>query len=157
MENYLKILEESLQKKLQVMNQIQQYNEAQRQIFTETAPDMGKFDEYIDKKGELIDEINRLDEGFETLYANVEKQLNENRAAYATQIKRLQVLVKEVTDKSMSIQVQEARTKALIEEYFAKQKTGIAENRKSSKAVYDYYKNMSKPVYTESQFMDSRK
>ncbi len=156
MNNYLGILEESLIKKIQVMDEIQKYNEAQYQIFTETTPDMNKFDEYISEKGRLIDQLNQLDEGFETLYAKVAEELSANRAQYATQIRRMQEQVKTITEKSVSIQAQEARNKALIEAYFAGQRTALRNNRQNSKAVYDYYKNMSKPAYMESQLWDSR-
>lgn len=156
MNNYLGILEESLIKKIQVMDEIQKYNEAQYRIFTETTPDMEKFDGYISEKGRLIDQLNQLDEGFETLYAKVAEELSANRAQYATQIRRMQEQVKTITEKSVSIQAQEARNKALIEAYFAGQRTALRNNRQNSKAVYDYYKNMSKPAYMESQLWDSR-
>lgn len=156
MENYLKILEDSLLKKIRVLDDIAVYNEEQGRLFTQGNADIDKFDEYMDKKGELIEALNRLDEGFETLYARVSEQLKDNRAAYAGQIRRLQELVKEVTDKSVSVQAQEARNKALIEEYFAKERLSIKNNRKASKVTFDYYKTMSGYNAAPPQFMDSK-
>ena len=43
--NYLTILEESLQKKLQVMAEIQEYNLKQQEIFQSGSVDMDRFDE----------------------------------------------------------------------------------------------------------------
>lgn len=156
MDNYLRILEESLVKKSKVLDEISAYNEEQEKIFSGDRADLDLFDEYIDKKDELIEKLSRLDEGFETLYANVSGQLQENRAQYADQIRRLQTLVKEVTDKSVSIQAQEARNKALIEQYFAKQRDGVRKNRINSRAAYDYYKSMSAINGMSSQFMDKK-
>lgn len=156
MDNYLRILEESLHKKLQVLEQIENYNEKQRQIFESDQVDLDQFDASIEEKGELIAQVSKLDEGFETLYANLAEELKGNREKYAGQIRVLQQLVREVTDKSVSVQAQEARNKALIEEYFAKEREGIRKGRKSSKAAYDYYRNMSRPTYMTSQFMDSK-
>ena len=89
-ENYLNVLEESLQKKLQVMAKIQDYNLRQQEIFRSENVELEKFDEYVAEKGALIDEVTALDSGFETLYAKVSAELAENRDKYADQIKRLQ-------------------------------------------------------------------
>lgn len=156
MDNYLSILEESLQKKLALLDKIQEYNEAQQQVFSSEAVEIEKFDEAIEEKGRLIEQVVSLDEGFETLYANVAEELKNNRAKYAEQIKRLQELVQQVTDKSVTVQAQEARNKALIEAYFAKEKKQLGQGRRSSAAAYNYYNNARKAASAEPQFMDSR-
>ena len=85
------------------------------------------------------------------------EQLQGNREQYAVQIKRLQGLVAEVTDTSVQIQAQEARNKKLIEDYFRKERDGIRNGRKSSKAAINYYRNMSKSAVMPPQFLDSKK
>lgn len=156
-ENYLTLLEESLRKKLQVMDEIQQYNLRQQQIFQSEEVEIDRFDEYVDEKGALIEKLNSLDNGFESLYAKVAKELSENRDQYKDQIKVLQELVTKVTETSVSIQAQEARNKKLIEDFFQKTRDDLRMGRKSSKAAYDYYKNMSKSSVVLPQFMDSKK
>lgn len=156
-QNYLTLLEESLQKKLQVMDEIQQYNLRQQEIFQADEVDMDRFDEYVEEKGNLIEKLNSLDNGFESLYAKVAKELDGNRDQYKDQIKRLQELVTQVTETSVTIQAQEARNKKLIEDFFQKTRENIRSGRKSSKAAYDYYKNMSKSSVVLPQFMDSKK
>ncbi len=156
MENYLSILEESLQKKLELLDEIQEYNEKQHQIFSTSTVDMDMFDEAIAEKGSLVERVVKLDEGFEKLYANVAEELKGNRTKYAEQIKKLQQLIQQVTDKSVSVQAQEARNKALVEAYFAREKKQIGQGRRSSAAAYNYYNNARKATSAEPQFMDSR-
>lgn len=156
-ENYLVLLEESLRKKLQVMAEIQKYNLCQQEIFQSGKADIDRFDEYVAEKGELIDKLTALDNGFGKLYAKVEQQLEGNREKFAAQIKTLQALVTEVTDTGVQIQVQEARNKKLIEEYFRKEREGIRMGRKSSQAAIGYYKTMNKSAVMPPQFMDSKK
>lgn len=115
MDNYLKILEESLRKKLRVLDEIQSYNEKQKQIFQSDSVEMDAFDAAVEEKGKLIEQISKLDEGFEALYSNVSKELDGNREKYAKQIQTLKQLVQQVTEKGVSVQAQEARNKALIE------------------------------------------
>ena len=156
-QNYLTLLEESLQKKLQVMEEIQQYNLKQQEVFQSETADLDSFDEAVEEKGKLIEKLTALDNGFESLYSKVKKELEESRDKYQEQIKRIQSLVTEVTETSVSIQAQEARNKKLIEEYFRKERENIRSGRRSSKAAYDYYKNMNRSAVVMPQLMDKKK
>lgn len=155
--NYLTLLEESLQNKLQVMDEIQQYNLRQQELFQSEEADIDRFDEYVEEKGRLIEKLTALDNGFESLYAKVAKELEGNREQYKDQIKSLQELVTKVMDTSVTIQAQEARNKKLVEDFFRKEREGIRAGRQSSKAAYDYYKNMNRSSVVLPQFLDSKK
>lgn len=156
MENQLTILAESLEKKIKVLEQIQEYNKRQEQVFTAEQVDMGDFDEAVEEKGRLIEQLTRLDEGFESLYAGLAKQLEGNRERYAEEIRGLQRQISVITEMSVAIQVQEKRNKQLVEQFFAKERAGIRQNRKVSKAAYDYYKKVNNTSYTPPQFYDNK-
>lgn len=155
MENYLKILEESLIKKVKVLEQIEEVNRAQAELLSDNTFDMERFDKCVDEKDSMISELNQLDEGFESLYNRVREQLIQDKAKYAEQIKSLQKLIGTITDKSVSIQAQESRNKAAVERYFTSQRKEIGQGRKSSKAAYSYYQNKAGVV--NSYFMDTKK
>lgn len=155
--NYLTLLEESLRKKLQVMAEIQKYNLRQQEIFQAEKVDIDRFDEYVAEKGDLINKLTILDDGFGALYTKVAEELKSNREQYADQIKTLQELVTEVTENSVVIQAQEARNKKLIEDYFKKERAGIKRGRQTSKAAVGYYKTMNKSAVVAPVFLDSKK
>lgn len=155
-ENQLNILAESLDRKFAILGQLEEYNEVQMRALSKEEPDLDEFDRIVDRKDQLIDEIVRLDDGFETLYERLQKELKENRLQYASQIKSLQEKIKAVTDKSVSVQAQEARNKKLMEDYFTRARSGIKRNRQTSQAAYNYYRNMSGAAYTSSRFMDNK-
>ena len=90
MENQLTILSESLDKKLEVLQKIREYNKRQEEIFSAEKVDMSLFDDAVEEKQRLIDEVVRLDEGFEILYEKLAKELEGNRQRYAAQIRELQ-------------------------------------------------------------------
>lgn len=156
MESQLDILSESLDKKLSVLQEIQEYNERQAQDFAEGRADLDSFDEAMEEKDRLIEKISKLDEGFELLYEKLAEELKDNRERYAAQIKVLQDKISKVTEMSVSIQAQEARNKKLVEAYFVNARRGLNQNRKNSKAAYDYYKSMSGTTGQQSRFMDSK-
>lgn len=157
MENQLTILAESLEKKIQVLEKIQEYNRQQEQAFSNGEAKLEDFDKAVEEKGNLIDQLKRLDEGFETLYARLSGQLEGNRDKYATEIRGLQQQIAKITEMSVTIQTQEKRNKQLVEQFFAKERAGIKQSRKSSKAAYDYYKGMGSANYAQPQFYDSKK
>lgn len=157
MENYLQILAESLQKKLTVLEQIEEQNKEQESILQEQEVSMDAFEATVDRKSELIEALNKLDEGFEILYEKLREQLLEHREQYKEQIRRLQQLVTAVTEKGVAVQTQELRNKRLVESYFKKEKEGVRRGRISSRAALDYYRNVNQVNHIDPQFMDKKK
>ena len=155
--NYLEILETSLQKKSAVLDEIMEYNKRQEQLLKSEKVSMEDLDANMEQKDELIQKLTDLDEGFETLYRRIKEQLSDNKDIYKVQIKRLQELISQITEKSVSVQAQEARNKKLIENYFLKEKSQLRQGKKASKAAYGYYKSMNNSGAMSSQFMDQKK
>lgn len=154
---YLDILEESLQKKTQVLDEIIQKNREQKAILDADPFDMDAFDANTDAKGELIDRLNLLDEGFDTVYERVKEELESNKEAHAGQIRRLQALIQGITDRSVSIQAEEVRNKSLVEAKFQKEREKIQLGKSSMKVAKQYYASMNKTSVVDPQFMDNKK
>ncbi|NBI92311.1 flagellar protein FliT [Lachnospiraceae bacterium] len=157
MENYLQVLEESLHKKLDVLNRIEKLCSRQEEILSAASVSEDDFDSSIEEKGILIDELSKLDEGFESLYTHIKEQLALEKGKYTAQIAILQRKIAEVTEKSVAIQAQEARNKRLAEVFFANAKQELKKGRRSSKAALDYYRSMNKSQMMSPQFMDKKK
>ncbi len=155
--NYLEILEDSLRKKSVVLDEIKEYNNNQEQLLKSENLSMEDLDANMEQKDGLIQKLTELDEGFETLYGRIKEQLSGSKDTYKVQIKRLQELISQITEKSVSVQAQEARNKKLIEDYFLREKSQIRQGKKASKAAYGYYKSMSNSGAMSSQFMDQKK
>lgn len=156
-ENYLEILESSLEKKVIVLNEIEDYNNKQQQLLKREKVSMEELDANMEEKDGLIQKLMDLDEGFETLYERIREQLLTNKDAYKEQIKRIQGLISQVTDKSVSIQAQESRNKKMIEDYFARERNQIRQGRQASKTAYSYYKGMSNVDDTSFSILDQKK
>lgn len=156
-ENYLEILEKSLEKKILVLDEIEDYTVKQESLLKKEKVSMEELDANMEQKDGLIRKLTDLDEGFETLYDRVKEQLNTNKDAYKEQIKRIQNLISRVTEKSVSVQAQESRNKKLVEDYFTKKKSEIRQGRQASKTVLNYYKSMSDTSAISSQIMDQKK
>jgi hypothetical protein len=154
---YVDIMIQSLQKKINVLDAIIEADKVQKQALEDPNLDPDDFDKTVSTKSDLIDQLNKLDDGFQETFNIVKEELDGNREKYRTEIKIMQDLIRKVTDRSMQIKRQEATNKQLMTNKFAHVKKQVREVRQSQKIVNQYYKNMMNRNYVEPQFMDNKK
>lgn len=154
---YIAVLCQSLEKKKQILDFIIEKNKEQRSIFTDETMPPERLEENMKEKGELIDQLNQLDDGFEQVYNRVRDTLGREKETYQEEIKKMQGLIREITDKSATIQAQEQRNHELAVKKFSSIKKEIRQARTTTKAASQYYKNMAKMNVVESQFLDKKK
>ena len=157
MENYLSILEDSLRKKLQLLDELLKYTSQQQEQLKAQELDYEAFDQLVEKKEPLIQQIMDLDQGFETVYERVKEQLVDNKSQYATQITTLQELITRLTDRSVRLQAMEQRNKAAVEHALHKSRTKIRDGRRNQQAALNYYKSMNQTNFVPPQFLDDKK
>ena len=157
MDNYLSVLEDSLKKKLQILDELTDYTMQQQELLKVEELDYEAFDRLVDQKDPLIQRIMELDQGFETVYDRIKEQLLGNKEQYAAQIKALQSLIGELTDKSVKLQTMEQRNKSAVEQQFRKAREKIRQGRQNKQAALNYYKNMNNANYVPPQFLDDKK
>ena len=157
MDNYLSVLEDSLKKKLQILDELTDYTTQQQELLKVEELDYEAFDRLVDQKDPLIQRIMELDQGFETVYDRIKEQLLGNKEQYAAQIRALQSLIGELTDKSVKLQTMEQRNKSAVEQQFRKSREKIRKGRQNKQAALNYYKNMNNANYVPPQFLDGKK
>lgn len=156
-EKYVHILEESLQKKIQLLIEIEEKTLEQKEILEQEIVDIDAWECNIEEKGELLEELNLLDTGFQGIYDKIGTELIDHKQTYAASIQNLQSAIKIITEKAMSIQVKENQNKVLAEKQFAKLHQRTRYRKVASNAATKYYQTMSKLQNMEAQFMDRKK
>ena len=156
-ETYIQIMLQSLEKKSRVLDQIIQLNEQQKTVLESADSPVEDFDETVEKKSALIEQMEQLDSGFEKLYDRVREELRTNKDTYKDQIRKMQDYIRAVTDKSVQIQTQEARNKELMTSKSARVKKQARQVRTNFKATSSYYQSMSRTSVIDPQFMDDKK
>lgn len=155
--NYILVLEEDLKKKNLILDKIILANQKQSDALDDPNLDPDDFDRIVEEKAALIEQLEKLDDGFEQVYARVREELQDNKDAYKEDIALMQKMIRQLTDKSATIQVQEMRNKDKMTQKFAAIKKQVREIRSSQKVVNQYYRNMMKTNYIDPQFMDNKK
>lgn len=154
---YITILIESLEKKIIVLDKIIESNKEQKEILSAEEMDTDRFEANLNRKGELIDELNLLDDGFQGIYERIKEVLSSNREAYKDEIKQMQKLISDITEKSVTIRAEEERNRVLAGKQFDNMRGNIGNVKRSRQAANSYYSNMSRVNMVDAQFMDKRK
>lgn len=155
--SYLNILQDSLIKKIDLLEQVEKKSLEQSEMIKGSNVDLELVDANMDEKAALIDEILKLDNGFESIYEKVREQLISNKEQFKVQIHNLQGLIAKVTEKSTAIQAIEARNKAQMDIVFSTQKREVQNRRNAMSVARDYYQNMNKVKHVSPQFLDHKK
>lgn len=140
---YVNMMEDSLERKKRVLMRLLEQTREQEQLLRDEGMNPDRFLEILDEKGTQIDELNRLDEGFDRLFQAVEKEINANRSAYESQIRRMQKLIGEVTELGIQIQALEHQNSGHLKVYLANQRKEIREFHLNNRTAASYFQNMA--------------
>lgn len=156
--NYIQIMIESLQKKAEKLDEIMEKNKEQAELLKEADFSVELFDQNVEEKAELIAQLEMLDAGFDRTYEHVREELvsKEGKEKYKNEIKTMQQLITELTEKSVSIQAQESRNKQMVEAVFKSEREKIKAVKLGSKAAIDYYRSMNHTNFISPQFVDKK-
>jgi flagellar biosynthesis/type III secretory pathway chaperone len=155
-ETYVAIMLQSLKKKEQVLSQIIILNRKQKDVLEDPNATPDEFDDLVEQKSALIEQLDQLDSGFGKLFARMKDELENNKEQYASQIQEMQKYIRSVTDKSVEIQSQEARNKDLMVKKFAYVRQQAKTVRTGTQVASKYYQNMTKVNLIDPQFMDNK-
>lgn len=155
-ENYLQIMSESLTIKISILEKLVVLNDEQEKIALADKFDDEAFTSNVDEKGTLIDELEKLDEGFNALFNRLRGQLQDNREKYRDEIADMQQQIRCITELSATVEAKEHRNRSLIQSRFQTMRKEVQTAKRSSQMASTYYKSMNKLNY-EPHFMDKKK
>lgn len=155
--NYVRILLESLRKKILILDEIIEKTKEQQELIKKEQLDMDAFGKNVDEKDVLIQRLMDLDNGFSVLYERVKEELNLHKDRYTDEIIVMKKYIADITAKSMSIQAEEKRNHEVIQKHFITIRKQINQKAVSRKVAMGYYNNMSKLNVVSSQFLDKKK
>lgn len=155
---YISALQESLQKKLEVLSDLLKLTNEQEKILAEREPDMDRFDRIISEKDKLLQNMETLDRGFESLFAKIGSTIRDNKYQYQQQIVEMQNLIRSITDTGLQIEGQEHRNKTAFQNYLTGARREIREFTSNNQAANAYYHNMANQHRAwQSYFVDQKK
>ena len=155
--DYVVMLRESLQKKVMLLRDIIIRNDEQKEILMDEGTTPDDFQKSVDDKDALVPPIVALDDGFDSIFKKVEREISLSKEKYADEIRRMQALIREISDLSERVMAQERVNADLARAKFSNIRAQIKKMRQSQRVVNNYYSSMMKGNYYDPQFYDSKK
>lgn len=154
---YLALLIASLEKKSKVLDRLLILTETQEKYIDKGDIDTDEFDQLFDKKEKQIQELLKLDKGFEQIFEYVKDEITQNKEKYINETKKLQELITQVTDKNITLQALEQRNRMKLDTLMRTKRSNIKNFKLSSKTAASYYKNMANQHQGQAYFFDRKK
>ena len=140
---YISMMADSLRRKKTVLTKLYEQTKEQESLLVDGAMDVDRFEELLEEKGSGIDELNRIDEGFDSLYKKLEQELLTNRGAYQKEIEEMKGLITEVTELGTQIQMMERRNHERFGQYISKEREKLRAANRSQQTAMNYVQNMA--------------
>lgn len=156
-QNYIMIMHDSLKKKLVVLEAILMENHKQQLSVGDGKFDEPAFEATLARKEELINQLEELDTGFQSLFDRVKDDLNLNSHKYAVEIQEMKELITKISQKSMEVELSEKRNESLMTKKFGELKREVHQSKNASKVASSYSQNMQGMGAATSQYVDSKK
>ena len=132
---YLSIMIQSLKKKSAVLDAVIELNIRQKEELENPGLDPDDFDACVEEKAKQIEQLELLDAGFQEVYDKIKADLQTNQQEYREEIAEMQEYIRRLTDKSATIQAQEARNKDLMTQKFASVRKQVKEESEGRQSV----------------------
>ena len=154
---YIQILRESLSKKERLLHNLLEITKQQSDYINGKEFDIDVFNDLMDVKEEMINELNAVEDAFESLYARIRTYLAEHKDELANEIVEMQNRIREITNLSVSIQATEERNKQRLEVIFNTKRQEINNLKKSTGMVNNYYNAMTGNGMEQSMYFNKKK
>lgn len=149
---YVDMMVDTLRRKKKILLFLQEKTREQEILLKDEEMDPALFQTLIDEKGVKIEELNQIDEGFDTLFRNVEKEITTNREEYKSEILEMQRLIGEVSELGIQIQALEHQNSGHFKVYLANQRKTIREFHVNNRTASSYYQNMANAHKSEQSY-----
>ena len=158
--SYVNLLIESLEDKIKVLDEIIKTDAEQADILKEPEIDLDELRENQEKIGELAGKLDKLNDGFESVYSKVRNELQDNMDLYRDEIKKMQELITVITDKSVKIEAEQSRNKSSAGRFFKDKRKELSDRRNAVQKINLYANQMHSAIpkgQADAAFLDKKK
>jgi len=154
---YVNMMVDVLKRKERILTDLLEKTREQEELLKQEEMDQERFHAILDEKGELIEELNEIDDGFDALFQKVEQEILANREQYRDHIAEMQKRIGVVSELGIQIQALESQNSEHLKVYLATQRKRIREFHVNQKTASNYYQNMANTHRNEQSYYFNEK
>lgn len=156
LKQYLTMLDQSLDQKKQILDQMIEMTATQKASLDKDPVDWTGFDDLVEKKAEMIERLDRMDDGFESVYERIREELLRDKDQHKEFVVSIQKKIQAVSDASAALMAAERRNKEMVEKKMTDERKKLQQSKTTSKVASNYYRNMNKVNLIDPQLMDKK-
>lgn len=156
-EQKMDLLTINLNKKSSLLKEMADVLDKQLQLMDASDTQLEELDLCMEKQGNLTEELESLNAETDSLYEYLQKADISAEANNASKIAQIKELLTQITTDFDNLQEKEQNARQRMDAFFQKERKNFGDGRRSSKAAFDYYRNMSGANVIPPQFMDQKK
>lgn len=156
-EQKMDLLTSNLNKKSSLLKEMADVLDKQLQLMDASDTQLEELDLCMEKQGNLTEELESLNAETDSLYEYLQKADISAEANNASKIAQIKELLTQITTDFDNLQEKEQNARQRMDAFFQKERKNFGDGRRSSKAAFDYYRNMSGANVIPPQFMDQKK
>lgn len=154
---YVSALQESLKNKYEVLQKIYEETERQRKAVSTETLDIDEFEKAVQEKEELIERIQSLDEGFNSIFAKISDALHQQKQQFKPQILEMQNMLRTMTDLGVKIQALEQKNRNRFESLVVEKRQEVRDFQKNNRTANTYNQHMAnRHQQWQSYFVDKK-
>ncbi len=158
--SYVKILIDSLKDKNELLDEVAAEDASQAEILRSEEPDLEALQKSQERIGELAVRLDKLNEGFESVYDRVRGDLQGDKDKYRDEILLMQELITDITGKAVKIEAEQNRNKAAAERAFKNKRSSLKDQRNAVQKINMYANQMHNVIpkgQMDAAFLDKKK
>lgn len=156
LKQYLTMLDQSLDQKKQILDQMIEMTATQKASLDKDPVDWTGFDDLVEKKAEMIERLDRMDDGFESVYERIREELLRDKDQHKEFVVSIQKKIQAVSDASAALMAAERRNKEMVEKKMTEERKRLQQSKTTSKVASNYYRSMNKVNLIDPQLMDKK-
>lgn len=154
--DYINLIQESLEKKVELIEQLYAMTKEQSTILTKKDLDMDAFEKTLDQKDALIKKISLIDDGFNGIYDRVRLEIKDQTHLYKGEVVLMKEMITQISNVTVEIQLMEQANKRLLETHYSRVNTKVRKFNKGSRQSLAYYKNANSGIMENAFLMDEK-
>lgn len=140
---YVSMMVDSLQKKRDLLSDMLEQTKKQERLLLSDDVDADELEKTIAEKGTSLEQLDKLDNGFDALFKKLEKELLNDRVKYESEVRKMKELIKQITELGSGIQAMEKLNYERFQKYISGERTKIKKANMSQQTASTYARNMA--------------
>ena len=140
---YVSALQDSLKNKYEALQKVYDATKKQQEAVSGEELNIDAFETAVEEKESLLQRIQDLDDGFNSIYTKIGDALHQQKQQYKPQILEMQNMLRTMTDLGVKIQALEQKNKNRFEGLVAKKRHEIRNFQANNRTANTYNQHMA--------------